>query len=657
MRVRLSVRRPSTRNRHEGLLPLACAALLAVSPLTVPTVRAQADATHADAQTSEEQAAADARAGDSLNLSLEDADVRELVRWASPYLDKPVVVHPQVQGKITVYGGAPLDRADVRRVLLSVLQVHGFTAIETPESIKILPDALAKENMPRFLGESAQQAGEEIVVHVLKLANVPAQDVAELLRPMVPQSALLTHYPGSNLLVVADRASNIEHLLKLVQRVDHAGEVDIQSIALQFADARAVAAVVNTLLPRSDAGPRGAQAFSLAVDERSNSLLMTGDPALREQLAGLIRRLDRPAAKGESTHVIFLDYASAAEMLPILKSVSANALKDAADQTFRKEAVVNLEVSEASNAIVVTAPAPVLEALRLVVAELDTRRPQVLVEAVIVEVGREVFRDIGVEWRSSLPEQGAFAGSSTLPGGMVTPLPPRLGEGFTLGFYGSGELRALLRALEGSTRANVLSTPTIVAMNNETAEILVGENVPFITGASTGSASSTGNPFQTIERKDIGVTLKVRPRINRDGSIDMSIEQTVESISPSAADAADIVTSKRRISTRVLIGDDEVLVLGGLIRDEASQSGKGVPLLSRIPLLGRAFRSNARDVLKKNLMVFIHPRILRSRNDGEAVTRPRYEQLQREQRRFNEPGDGAGASGSLPEVPVLPPAS
>ena len=653
--MRRHISLPSSRARPQRLLRLVCGALLLSCPFGVSPVRAQTDAMHADTRVLSGGASGDASTADSLNLALEDADVRELVRWASPYLDKPVVLHPQVQGKVTVYGGAPLGRGDVRRVLLSVLQVHGFTVIETAESIKILPDALAKENTPRFLGESAQQADEEIVVHVLKLTNIPAQDVVELLRPMVPQSALLTHYPGSNLLLLADRASNIEHLLKLVQRVDQAGEIDIDTLALQFADARAVAAVVNTLLPRSEAGAGGGQAFAIAVDERSNSVLMSGDPVLREQLGGLIRGLDRPAGKGDSTQVIFLDYASATELLPVLKSVAANALKDAADQTFRKDAAVNLEVSEASNAIVVTAPAPVLAALRSVVAELDTRRPQVLVEAVIIEVGRELFRDIGVEWRNTLPEDGVFAGSAALPGGVSTPAAPRLGEGFTLGFYGSGELRALLRALEGSSRANVLSTPTIVAMNNETAEILVGENVPFITGASTGAASSTGNPFQTIERKDIGVTLKVRPRINRDGSIDMSIEQTVESISPSAADAADIVTSKRRISTRVLIGDDEVLVLGGLMRDEFTQAGKGVPLLSRIPVLGRLFRSSSGKTLKKNLMVFIHPRILGSRVAAEALSRPRYEHLQQEQRRFNAAGDELRARGALPEAPALPP--
>jgi general secretion pathway protein D len=204
--------------------------------------------------------------------------------------------------------------------------VHGFTVVETPESIKVLPDALAKENTPRFLEERGQGAGEEIVVHVLALANVPAEDVVELLRPMVPQNALLTHYPGSNLLVVADRASNIEHLLKLVRRIDHAGELDIQTITLAFADARAVAAVVNTLLPAREGGAKGGKGFSLAVDERSNSLLMSGDPVLREQLTAVIRGLDRPSGEGDATEVIFLDYASAAEMLPILKSVGASAL-------------------------------------------------------------------------------------------------------------------------------------------------------------------------------------------------------------------------------------------------------------------------------------------------------------------------------------------
>lgn len=575
-----------------------------------------------------------ASAKNGYHLALEEADIKDLVRWTGEQTGKNIVLHPDVKGKVTVMANSGMSAEEAHRVFLSVLQVHGLSAIEDDGVLQVVPTEIASQSDIPFLSDSASASAlkTDMIVRIIKVKNVAAAEVVSLIRPLMSKGAVVNAYPDSNLLIVADQAARISRLIQIVNRIDIAGLIDIELIPLEFARSQDVIQLLNRLVPALVSGPdKNSTAFTVADDPRSNSILMTGDPIVRAQLRALIKKLDTPVNGDSHTQVVFINYAKAASLLPALESVSGSLQQADRDQKYANMDI-KIVVNEDNNALVITAPPALHETIRSVIRQLDVRRSQVLVEALIVEVNDELMRDIGVRWRSVLNNDDVFVGSNTL-GTLGGATPPNLAEGLTLGFYSNKQLRGLLRALESDSDSNVLSSPTIVALDNKEAEILVGSNVPFITGSSTGSSSSTDNPFQTIQRKDIGVTLKVKPHINNDGSITLEIEQSVESISPSRA--SDIITNKRRIKTEVLIENDEVLVLGGLITDELNESEERVPLLGRIPLLGRAFKSNKRQVNKRNLMVFIHPRILDSRAQNDAITRDKYNGIQGLQQQFN----------------------
>lgn len=581
---------------------------------------------------------------EQVNLALENADIKELIRWASLRTQKNIILHPQVTGKVTVLAGAPMDPDEAYEVFLSVLSVHGLTVVENGEAIRVIPTKLANESSPALIGDETPAFREDVVVRIIKIKNVAAIDLVSLLRPMVPQDALLNAYAATNLLIVSDRAANIDRVMQIIQQIDQAGLVDIQVIPLEFASAGEVINVIDRLIPSTGNG--AAKPYTIAEDARSNSLLMTGNPIALQQLRGLVQKLDRPLKGEGNTQVVFVNFADAKTLVPILQSISGSAQKASRDQSFAN-VDVKIEVSEENNALIITAPPALQDTMRAVIRQLDVRRPQVLVEALIVEVNDEVARDLGVEWFTNEDQPFTAIGAQT--GAVSTPQPPNFGEGLTFGYFRGGELRALLRALEADTEANILSTPTIVSLDNEEAEILVGSNVPFVTGQSTGSSSSTNNPFQTIQRQDIGVTLRVRPRINHDDSITLAVEQSVETLSPAVA--SDIITSKREIKTKVLIENNEVLVLGGLIDEKITDVERGVPVLRSVPVLGHAFKSKRAQVTKNNLMVFIRPVILRSRQANESVTRDRYDSFRNLQRDFNRPQlfqlPGMGKDGPL----------
>jgi len=314
---------------------------------------------------------------------------------------------------------------------------------------------------------------------------------------------------------------------------------------------------------------------------------------------------------------------------------------------------VSIQANESLNALVITAPPSVLKTIKAVIAKLDKRRAQVLVEALIVEVNEDLGNNFGIEWRTNNGD-GGFAGfrsfqdlaplSSGTDGGI------NLGSGLSLGYFKTGNLRAIINALATQSNANVLSTPTIMALDNEEASILVGENVPFITGSE---ARDNDDPFQTIERKDVGISLKIKPRVNNDNSVTLDIEQSVESISKSDAVASDIITNKREIKTRVLIENNEILVLGGLIRDELQETESKVPLLGDLPGIGRLFKSTSTTTVKRNLMVFIHPTILRDSQSGSAASRDRYDNIQGMQDSFSENVERYFVPRSMPRLPDL----
>lgn len=595
---------------------------------------------------------------DEITLSLENADVVELIRWASNLTDKNIIIHPNVSGRVTVLAGDPMTRKEAYDVFLSVLQVNELAIVESEDSLKVVPEALAKQ-APLPVNDETEIVAlrENMIVQIVTVKNVSVANVLNLIRPLAPQTAYMAAYPQTNKLILADRANNIRQLMLLIDRVDQAGSFDIEIVDVLYADARKIMEIIERLIPKQTGG-NAVATYNLTIDERSNSLLMTGDQVIRQQIKSLVERLDTPLQGIGNTQIIPIEYNDAEDMVPILENMSRGLQQTSTGDSGSE---ISIQAHPSQNALIISAPPSILTTFRAVIQSLDIPRPQVLVEAIIVEVNMESLVDLGIEWQGDearLDKRHEGVGGVSLIPNSLTPISfdednnLTLGSGLSLGYFRKGNLRALFSTLAGESNANILSTPSIVALDNQEASILVGENVPFITGSEARDGDS---PFQTIERQDIGITLKVKPRINNMSSVTLEIEQSVESITQSAADTADIVTNKREISTRVIIGNDEILVLGGLIRDEVSESQTKVPLLGDIPLLGRAFRSTSNDVDKKNLMVFIHPVILDSPVVRQAVSHERYETMRGLQSDFSRRVDQIFVPGPLPLLPELEP--
>lgn len=589
-------------------------------------------------------------------VELEDVDIRDFVRWCAQITGQTIVVHPQVSGNVTVISGKPMSSDEAYQVFLATLQVHGFTVVRSEGALKVIPTGQAKENEIPLLEGDASVNAENIVVKVLSVDSIPAQEVVTLLKPIASSTAYLAAYSPTNALIIADRRSKVLQLEKIIARIDLAAEVEVQMFELVFANADEVAATIRELVGQGRQQGTGGPAFRLSVDRRSNSILVSGDAMTKAQVRDLIHQMDKPVKGTGNTSVVRLQYAEAAKLVPILDTVSGSIQRGEKDQRLAN-VEIKISAHEPLNSLVITAPPSVMETMRAVIHELDTRRSQVLVEAVIVEVSEDVSKDLGVEWQTNLEtDDDVFGSVSLLPNAVsdtinVTGNIASGGAGLSLGYFRNGSLRAVIRALEGTSEANILSTPSIVALDNEEAKILVGSNVPFVTGSLQRAGDE--NPFQTIERQDIGVTLNIKPRINNRNSLTLDISQKVESIGQSAVQTADIITNKRELMTRVLIGNGDVLVLGGLIRDEVTETQSKVPVLGDIPLIGRAFRSTSNSVVKRNLMVFIHPLILPDRVSGVEVSAERYNSIREQQQRFRERVETYLLPKALPTLPEL----
>ncbi len=606
--------------------------------------------------------AAEGTAGEKITINVQEADIRVLIQWMARHLKKSVIIDPRVKGTVTVHAGDPMPLQDAYQVFLSVLQVHGFAAVESGDTIKIIPDVNAKQQeIPVSRG-----SGDEMVVRVVRVKNVSAVQLVALLRPLIPQVGHLAAYPSTNVLVISDRAANINRIVEIVAQIDKAGEVDIEMVPVRNADAQQVVDTLSGMLPRTP-GTEGGTAVSFAADNRSNSILMSGDPLTREQIKNLIRQLDAPLSADGNTQVHYLHYARAEEIVPVLQSISGSIVKD--EKGVSGKGDVSIEASEATNAVVINAPPSMQKTLHRVIKQLDIRRAQVLVEAVIVEVGQDDTDAFGVEWATSdsvLTSNGVIAGSdggSTFPTGSgINVGPPAsftFGGGFSIGYIKNGNLRSMIRAIETDSDINLLSTPSIVTLDNEEAEILVGQNVPVLTGqTAAGDGSNLVNPFQTIERQDVGIILRIRPHINRGDAITLDVEQEVSSVDQTATGTANqgITTRKRSISTRVLIEDDQILVLGGLIQDNVSENETKVPFLGDLPLVGGLFRSTSIDTDRTNLMVFIHPVILKDQLQSNEITADRYLSIREKQDEYNNSLDSFfDLDGPAPKLEALDP--
>ncbi|HDN69508.1 MAG TPA: type II secretion system protein GspD [Gammaproteobacteria bacterium] len=618
---------------------------------------------------------------ETVTLNLKDADIGALISTVAEVTNRNFIVDPRVKGKVTVISSRPMDSEEVYQVFLSILKVHGFAAVPSGEVIKIVPDVNAKQDGIPTASDSAPGRGDQMVTRVVQVDNVAAAQLVPILRPLVPQQGHLAAYPTTNVLIISDRASNVERLLTIIRRIDQVSDSEIEVITLQHASATEVVRVLNSL---SRTGPAAGKANAavgrqvLVADERTNSVLLGGDRSSRLRMRAIISHLDTPLDAGGNTDVVYLRYAEATEIVDVLLGVGKIEEQEKTQQgkgtTARStRGSFDIQADEATNALVITAPPDIMRTLKRVISKLDIRRAQVLVEAIIAEVGEDTARDLGVQWlfagdtsnnrgpvgvinysNSGSPIADiANAAISADSGGTV----PALLDGALVGIgqFGSNSFNyaAVLNALASDTNTNILSTPTLVTLDNEEAEIVIGENVPFVTGSftSTGAGDSASNPFQTIQREDVGLTLKIKPQINEGNAMRLEIEQEVSSIADSVAGAADIVTNKRSIKTNVMVDDGQVVVLGGLIEETINESVQKVPLLGDIPYLGALFRSKTSDVRKTNLMVFIHPVILRDAETMNNYTNAKYNDIRVIQMEQN--NDGVNMMPGK-QQPVLP---
>ena len=590
-------------------------------------------------------------------VELEQVDIKDFVRWCAQLIDQTIIIHPQVSGSVTVISGKEISKAEAYQVFLATLQVYGYTVIRSDGVLKVIPSEQAASNEIPLLSDDSTTGSENIVVKILTVENVPASEIVNLLRPIASKYSYITAYPATNALIIADRSSKVAQLEKIIAKIDLAGEVEVDMVELTYANAEEVSRIISQLLRDGNNQSREGPKFNLTVDSRTNSIMVTGDAMTKAQIRDLIANMDKPVLGTGNTSVIKLQYAEAVQVVPILETVSGSLKQREKDQRIAN-VDVKISAHEPLNALVITAPPSVMETMRAVIAELDARRSQVLVEAIIVEVSEDLSRDLGVDWQTNLETDDAvYASGSLLPsilsdGIDVSNGVASAGSGLALGYFRNGSLRAVIRALEGNAKANILSTPSIVALDNEQASILVGSNVPFVTGSLQRAGDE--NPFQTIQRQDIGITLEIKPRINNKNSLTLEIAQKVESLGQTDARTADIITNKRELSTRVLIENGHVLVLGGLIRDEVKETETKVPLLGDIPLIGRLFRGSSSSLVKSNLMVFIHPIILPDRQSGLDISRKNYNRIREQQINFKNKVDRFILPSSLPELEEYP---
>ena len=608
-------------------------------------------------------AAGTLNAEDSPRINLQDVDIRQMVDIVAKETGKNFIVDPQVHGKITFVSGSGLDKSDLYEAFLSVLQVHNFDAVETGDLIKIVPAGKARSQVAPLVKDAGESDSDQTVTEVIKLNYIPVATALQTLTPLAGQGETrIQPNQSSNSVVITGRAQNVARLRSLAESIDNPNNDDFELVALQYAVASQVAATLQGLMTPGTAGDGALPATGkVSADERTNSVLVSGDKQTRERFKKAIEKLDVQRATEGDTKVIALRYAKAEDVVAVLNGVSpalqqqsgttaktaaaaaGGAVTPAAMPSSAQSGGVTVLADKSSNSIIISGPPVLQQNMMKVIAQLDRRRAQVLVEAVIAEVSTDLTNQLGATLLANGTSNGGSGpiGISNFGNGGVNSL-VGLAKGTSTAIpgglvFGAGDesFGLIMEALKGDAATNILSTPTLVTMDNEAAEITVGQEVPFITGKSTSSSSDTTNPFTTIERKDVGLTFKITPQINRGETVNLKIEQESSNVASSSAGAADLITNKRRIATNVMVEDGQILVLGGLIEDSYRDSDSKVPVLGDIPVLGGIFRSNTTSKTKNNLMVFIHPVILPDGQSADAYTRHKYQTLQQQQRLSN----------------------
>lgn len=591
-----------------------------------------------------------------ITLNLKDAEISTLIATVSEVTGKNFIVDGRVKGKVTVISASPMSADSLYQTFLAVLQVNGFAAVPAGGAIKIIPEANVRTEGGAYNSDGSRLPGDEVVTHVFQLQNVSASQLVPMLRPLMPQWAHLAPYQPNNTLIVSDRASNVERVGRLIRQIDQAGDRDIENMRLQYASASEVVRVLTTMTQQDKAADPASKPATVIADERSNAILIGGDKADRARLRAIVRQLDVELPDGGSTQVVYLRYASAENLAPILEGYAQQvkqgeqkgggaAAPAAAASSSGGSGDVRVLADKDTNALIITAPPKGMRQIRDVIAQLDIQRAQVMVEGIIAEVSADKQRDVGVNWGVYNPNKIAAAGilsdsitsalSAFAQSGNESAAAAAVSQGINVvggGTRGNTTFGVLLQALRGDGNTNVLSTPTLVTLDNEEAKFSVGQEVPFLSGsyANSGISSNNGsvNPFQTIDRKDVGLTLSVTPQISEGDSVKLKLNLEISGIAAGTAGTANLITNKRTLSNVVGIENGQILVIGGLIDDQIQTSQSAIPFLADIPFFGALFRSTSVKKTKKNLMLFIRPSILRKASDIDYYSRKKYVNVQ-----------------------------
>src|SRR6267378_374016 len=615
------------------------------------------------------------RSGEVL-LNFQGADLQAVVKAMSQMTGRNMLIDPRVRGQVTIVSARPMPIAGAYQVFLSALKAQGFTAVEGPgDAVRIIPVAEAKAAAPVNDQDGPPRGGEQLITHVAIGQHVAVAQLQNVLRPLMSPTSQLSVYDPANALVITDYADNVRRLLRIIERIDQPASTDVTVIPVQHASAIDLAELVVRLSGTGVATPgvpgvpptqiaAGGDRFSVVPDGRTNSILLRSDnPGRIALLRSLIERLDVPARAIGSTRVIYLKHAEATKLVEVLRGLlsatAAGAPGQAAAPGGRPGGAAPslIQADEATNSIVINASDTVYNNLRLVIEQLDVRRAQVYVEALVAEMNADRTDELGVQWAAA-----GSVGSRTVGGAANFPAAnPSLATtiaapaaaavagggpaGLTVAVLGSTitlpdgttvrSLGALARALQAKNLGNILSTPNLLTLDNYQAKIVIGQNVPFITGSFASAATITPaagvgavNPFQTIERKDVGLTLRIKPQISEGSTIRLEIYQEVSSVNTTTrTGASDLITDKRSLETKVVVDDGNTIVLGGLIQNTLNITMQQIPLLGDIPFLGALFRFKSEERKRTNLMIFLRPVIIRSADDSYRVTQDRYEYL------------------------------
>ncbi|MEE3173823.1 MAG: type II secretion system secretin GspD, partial [Pseudomonadota bacterium] len=574
------------------------------------------------------------------------ADIQEFVAQVAKITGKTFIVDPKLKGQVTVISDTPLGKDGVYALFLSVLRLQNYTAVPSGDVVRIQQSATGKQT-PGVLGRPESAAPEELMTEVIAVQNTASSELLKLLRPLIPQYGHIGSVTTPNVVIISDHADNILRLKKLIREIDVADEDEVVMVPLQEAWVGSVASILEKVAPdQIGSSAKGPNRVQVIANERNNSLVLRGKPRPIADVIKIIDKLDRPATTTDATQVVLLSHADAENISKILSDVVAKGAvgKNDAQQE------VTIAADTTLNAIVVKADPGAMSEILTLLEKLDTPRAQVMIEAAIVEVTMGASSSLGVEMAggdqhgNSAPLvstslngviSGLLAGAITdgdsridVLEGLATLTSPTLAgarintEGVSFG--------AIVNAIANNSDANLLSTPSILTLDNQEAKILVGREVPFRTGSFSTTGDGTSNPFTTVNRQDVGVELVVTPHVFENNDVRMEVSQNITNVLNTTVGGtafADVVTSKRTIETTVLAANGQTIVLGGLIQDDINNTNNRVPVLGKIPLLGALFRSTSKERTKTNLLVFLRPTILQSTENSTQLSLDRYQQI------------------------------